>query len=282
MNGKIVWLASYPKSGNTWMRILLTNFLRDTDTPADINFLETGKIASGRQIFDDNVGVEASDLTQGEIERYRPYVYEQISKRADSPLFIKVHDAYSMTVDGIPLLAPQATAGIIYLVRNPLDVCVSFAHHSGIDTGTCAENMNDENFAFVNQSDRLHNQLLQKICSWSGHVKSYLDQPKLPLLLIRYEDMLEDTEKQLAKTVEFAEFEPDPARVRRAVEFSTFATLKAQEQEHGFQEKMPKAESFFREGKSGNWRTALSTELAQSILDHHGETMTRLGYSTNI
>ncbi len=73
---RIVWLASYPKSGNTWMRAFLSNYLADGDKPVDINSLDTGgPIASARTIFDEAVGVEASDLTQDEIERYRPRVY---------------------------------------------------------------------------------------------------------------------------------------------------------------------------------------------------------------
>ena len=67
----IIWLASYPKSGNTWMRTFLTNYWRDAAEPVDINSLEGGPIASARRVFDDAVGVEASDLTPAEIERLR-------------------------------------------------------------------------------------------------------------------------------------------------------------------------------------------------------------------
>ena len=69
MSGSIFWLASYPKSGNTWMRILLTNYMRNADEPADINRLDGGPIASARQVFDDNVGVEASVLKRAGIGR---------------------------------------------------------------------------------------------------------------------------------------------------------------------------------------------------------------------
>jgi hypothetical protein len=109
--GNIYWLASYPKSGNTWMRILLTNYLRNADQPADINSLDGGPIASARQVFDDRVGLEASDLTQDEIERYRPFVYEQMSEQASEPLFLKVHDAFTFTRFGYPLISKTATAG---------------------------------------------------------------------------------------------------------------------------------------------------------------------------
>jgi hypothetical protein len=79
------------------MRILLTNYLRNGDSPADINSLDGGPIASARVVFDDTVGIEASDLTQDEIERYRPFVYEQLSEQAKESLFLKVHDAFTYT-----------------------------------------------------------------------------------------------------------------------------------------------------------------------------------------
>lgn len=68
----IVWLASYPKSGNTWMRVFLTNYLRNADTPADINDLEFMGIATARELFDMYAGFESSDLTHEEIDAARP------------------------------------------------------------------------------------------------------------------------------------------------------------------------------------------------------------------
>ena len=130
--GAIYWLASYPKSGNTWSRALLANYFSNSDEPADINALGGGPIASARQPFDDNIGIEASDLTQDEIERLRPAVYEAISdkileerakaeaepRKADGtdaeddhplmPPIFKVHDAFTQTPDGVPLLSKKA------------------------------------------------------------------------------------------------------------------------------------------------------------------------------
>ena len=69
-NGKnIIWLASYPKSGNTWFRIFLTNLLQKHTSPANINELTGGPIASSRQLFDELTGIDSSDLTFDEIEK---------------------------------------------------------------------------------------------------------------------------------------------------------------------------------------------------------------------
>jgi hypothetical protein len=173
--GNIYWLASYPKSGNTWLRILLTNYLRNAAEPADINTLDGGPIASARQVFDDHVGGEASGLTQNEIERYRPAVYALISAQATEPLFLKVHGAYTCTTDGAPLISKTATAGVLYLIRNPLnplDVAVSFAHHSAATVERMVVKMADPDFAVADNPHRLHNQLRQRLLTWSGHVTS--------------------------------------------------------------------------------------------------------------
>lgn len=286
MTGNIYWLASYPKSGNTWMRILLTNYLRNADRPANINNLDGGPIASARQIFDDNVGIEASDLTQDEIERYRPYVYEMMSEQAGidgtAPLFLKVHDAYTYTPEGIPLVSKAATAGVLYLVRNPLDVAVSFTHHNAGTLERTVRIMGEADFGFVDNPYVLHNQLRQRLLTWSGHVTSWVEEPDLRVLVVRYEDMKADTVGMFTQVIQFCGLDDDPERIAKAVEFSKFEKVQSQEQDRGFGEKMPGAESFFRKGEVGSWRETLSEEQREQLMADHGEMMSRLGYAGNI
>jgi aryl sulfotransferase len=285
--GHIYWLASYPKSGNTWMRILLTNYLRNATEPANINDLDGGPIASARGTFDEYVGIEASDLSQSEIERYRPYVYEHLSseharilaKRPNlPPPFLKVHDAYTYTSEGKPLLSKAATAGAVYIVRNPLDVAVSFAHHNNSSPELTVKHMADETFCFVDNPGKLHNQLRQKLLTWSGHVQSFLNEPDVRVLVVRYEDMLADTKKELSRVLAFAGLSQDDERMERAVRFSSFETLKGQENQHGFKEKMPKAKSFFRSGTAGSWQDVLTADLQDQLAASHREVMQQFGY----
>lgn len=287
MSGEVYWLASYPKSGNTWTRVLLTNYLRDRDEPADISNLSGGPIASARSVFDDNVGLKASDLTQDEIERLRPGVYEVLSRehalavaRGEDvdPPFLKVHDAYTYTVDGVPMLSKAATAGVIHLVRDPRDVAESFAHHRARSVAATVASMNDDDFAFVDKKSKLHNQLRQRLLTWSRHVSSWIDEPGLRVLTVRYEDMVDDTGAALTKMLAFSGIDPDPDRVAKAVDFSRFDRLQAQEAEDGFGERMPKAESFFRQGKARAWEGSLAPELVEEIEVAHGDVMRRLGY----
>lgn len=275
---KIIWLASYPKSGNTWMRTFLTNYWRDADEPVDINTLQGGPIASARMVFDEAVGVEASDLTPQEIERLRPYVYEQIAENSEETLFLKVHDAYTYTLEGIPLLSKKATQGVLYLVRNPLDVVVSFAHHSNRPVEKMIPRMADPEMAFVNNPNQLQNQLIQKLLTWSGHALSWVDEPGLDVLVMRYEDMQMTPEETFGQAIQFCGLEFDLERLQKALRFSSFDILQSQEQEHGFGEKMPFSKSFFRKGKIGSWREKLSEEQAAQIVADHAEVMKRFGY----
>ena len=90
--GDLVWLASYPKSGNTWFRILLANLLDGADGPIDINGITTGVIASGRWAFDDVLGVPSADLTADEVDALRPAVFRAIAA-SEGRSYHKIHDA---------------------------------------------------------------------------------------------------------------------------------------------------------------------------------------------
>jgi hypothetical protein len=262
------------------MRIFLTNYWRNADEPVDINSLDGGPIASARTVFDDTVGVEASDLTSQEIERLRPYVYEQITKENDKTLFLKVHDAYSYTREGIPLLSKKATKSVLYLIRNPLDVAVSFAHHSNRPVEKIILRMADQEMALVDSSNQLANQLRQKLFSWSGHVLSWIEEPDLKVLVVRYEDMQRIPEETFSQVVKFFELDYNIERVRKALRFSSFDVVQSQEQEHGFGERMSALDYFFRKGRVGNWKENLSDKQVAWVIKDHREVMQRFGYLT--
>ncbi len=280
MGGGIIWLASYPKSGNTWLRIFLTNYLLDEAEPADINELDGRLIASSRIAFDEAVGVEASDLTPEEIDRYRPGVYAQLARQNDRPIFLKVHDAYTHNASNKPLFPKSVTDGVIYLIRNPLDVAVSFADHSGITMDEIVLRLCRGDFCLDGRLDRLHSQLRQKLLSWSGHVRSWVDEPGLRIQVIRYEDMVRDPTSAFSSIVRFAGLIFDPDRLAKALDFSSFDRLQAKERETSFRERSPRAKAFFRKGKAGDWRDALTDEQASVLIDAHREVMLRFGYLT--
>jgi len=291
---RTVCLASYPKSGNTWFRMLVANLSAKDGSPVDINDLpERGGIASARGPFDHLLLIESGLLTHDEIDCLRPRVYEELARGAeddeyDTPdaippvRFVKVHDAYTLTPKGEPLLAGARGAdGAIVIVRDPRDVAPSLANHNRGSIDDAITFMNDPNAGFCAKATRQHNQLRQKLPGWGGHIASWLDQSDIPVHLIRYEDMQADTAGTLRRALGFAGHAAREEEIDRAVTFADFAQLQAQEREKGFREApRPNAGgNFFRRGEAGGWRDELSPEQVARIETEHAPMMRRLGYA---
>jgi hypothetical protein len=278
MTQKIIWLASYPKAGNTWFRILLANYFSRSDEPVDINNLTSTPIASGRHLFDEATGVESSNLTYDEIDAYRPDVYRYIMHTTDvDPMYMKVHDAY-YSPSGNALFPADVTRGVIYFIRNPLDVVVSYANHSGTSVANMLNAVNNPDHGLVINDETIHVQIRQWLSSWRGHVESWVDQSGLPLHVIRYENMLADTLTTFRQALTFIGIDVDEARLQKAVEFSRFNVVKKQEQEIGFKEKVQGVESFFYKGKAGTWREEMTAEQVAEVINFNRDLMRRLGY----
>ena len=276
---KVFWLASYPKSGNTWLRLLLTNYLRDAGTPVDINDCSLGPIVSSRAWFDEWAGVEASMLEEATIDQLRPAVLRCMLEETQETVYIKVHEAWRRNHDGESLFPANFTAGVIYVLRNPLDVASSCAHHWGLRPETAVANMCNPEFTLARSQDKLDDQLRQPLNSWSGHVLRWLDDSGLPVCLVRYEELHRNPEKVLGELVRFAGLPWDAHRAHKAVRFSSFSELQCQERRCGFRERPPKSSApFFRRGLVGTWQSELSPALAQEIIREHGEVMRRFGY----
>jgi hypothetical protein len=274
----IFWLPSYPKSGNTWLRTLLTNYRRDENEPVDINRLDG--IGLSRNNFDELLGIESSDLTQKQIEHYLPFVYEWLAAESNESLFLKVHDAFGFNTDGRAIFSKQATAGAIYLIRNPLDVAVSYAHHRDQSIDATIQFMNCES-ALLDGSNKAGGQLPQKLMSWSKHVSSWTGAADLNIHVVRYEDMIRQPVKVFTGIVRFIGLDVDSNRLQKAVEFSRFEKLRAQELAHGFAEKQPTARSFFRRGETGSWRDSLSQAQIEQLITDHRAVMQQFGYLTS-
>lgn len=278
MTGNIVWIASYPKSGNTWFRIFLTCLQNGTVTEADINGIDTDGIASARTPFEQCTGLDSTSLTVEEIAALRPAVYEHLSDSLQQELWIKVHDACQTLPDGRPLFPPRATRTACYLMRNPLDIAVSYANHNGHSLDRTIDNMNNPEWSLSKQILNATNQLPHHLGSWSQHVASWMESALFPVCLIRYEDMHQMPQETFGRAASAIGLDKSPEEIERAISASTFDKLKQQEQVSGFRERPHASKQFFRAGKIGSWRDSLSDNQAALIIEHHRPTMQRYGY----
>lgn len=264
------------------MRVLLTNYLRNSSTPVDINSLDGGPIASARLWFDEWVGVGASSLDDVVIESLRPGVYRCMAAEAPATIYMKVHDAWGRTDRGEALFPADVTAGVVYIVRNPLDMASSCAHHWGVDMDTSVTHLCDPEHAIARSLGGLSDQLRQRLLCWSGHVHSWLDAANLPVHVVRYEDLLVTPEATFGGVIRFCGLPFDESRVSRAVAFSDFSELQRQERETGFRERSLRAPGpFFRRGQAGKWREELTEELSRRLMAAHSGMMARFGYTAD-
>jgi len=271
--GAIIWLASYPKSGNTWMRVFLHNLFLNPAEPVSINsvtqFCLVEQDASHFNQFDPR---PLSQLTDQEIAQLRPKVQEHFTRYFPDSVFVKTHN-YLAEHEGVPLISLQYTAGAIYMIRNPLDVAISFAHHFGLEIEEAIEQIGDPAIG-TPTTDR---NVQQVYGTWSLNVQSWTEHGLPALHAVRYEDMARWPLKTFAGVAKFLGLSPPRKRLKQAIRNSSFEALKAQEDEHGFGEGT-KHSRFFRAGRVGQWKEVLSEEQIRRIVSEHREQMERFDY----
>jgi hypothetical protein len=196
-----------------------------------------------------------------------------IHDSSEGYVFLKTHSAL-VSHAGVPMITMKLTAGAIYIVRNPLDVAISYSHHMGTSI--------DEAIALMGKTGRwleTHEKGVYQIMgSWTENVRSWTHKPNPSLFIMRYEDMLDHPTDVFGELIGWLQLPRDPDRLRKAVELSSFEQLKQQEQAAGFKEKPKSAETFFREGKAGQWREQLTRNQIRRIMSDHPEQMRRFGY----
>lgn len=275
----IVWIASYPKSGNTWIRAFLHNLVRlraGEDGEQDIN--EMARFSTwdlDKKRYAKFLGYEPDNAAhRAEIAATRHAVHRQIADSIDGLLFIKTHNCLVMD-RGHSTINFEVTAGAIYVVRNPLDVAISYAHHSGVTVDDAITRMAATDAETAGSDSAVY----EVHGSWSQHVWSWTRNPHRVLHVVRYEDLLADPPNAFAAMARHLLLDSTRRRLAKAIEQSSFARLQAQEREKGFRERPASADqSFFREGRAGQWKDVLTPAQIDRVVRDHGEQMQRFGY----
>lgn len=272
--GGILWLASYPKSGNTWLRAFLHNFMRNPDQPYDINKLMEFTAGESATVlyrqFDPRPWTE---YTREDVAKLRPLVHRELTKSFPDTVFAKTHNAL-LEDFGYPTVNMEVTAGSLYVVRNPLDVAISYAHHLAIDYDEAIKLLGTKGAMTIPSERHVH----ELMGSWTQHVESWTGRPNPRLHLVRYEDLLESPFKSFGGIARFLGIKTTRERLDKAIKQSSFKVLKNQEKTKGFIERPAKAEAFFRKGEAGQWRRELSPEQVKRLIGDHREQMERFGY----
>jgi hypothetical protein len=256
------------------MRMLLTSYFQARDD-FDMNRLSVPSIAD-LAWFDRLSAVDPADLLGDELRNLRPALHRAVAADGTGLLAFKVHDSFGITPAGEWLFPPDASRLAVYLIRHPGDVVLSLASHLGTSVEEAVQFMETDGAAIAEVS-RL--QVPQVVDSWSRHVQGWCLQNRIPVLVVRYEDMLADTAAVFRSVLTALGEAVDEGRVQQCVDRTTFDRIKAHEAGRGFVERSATArDPFFRTGRAGNWRSDLSPHLRERIANVHGAAMARFGY----
>ena len=281
MTAKMVVIASYPRSGNTWTRLVLDHVCRRATAPISINDIDNGFYNLRRMIFDGFAPIDAANLTAAEIDRYWPDVLRGFAATQPdtSPLIIKTHETARRTEMGDWLYPPEIMQGVIHLVRHPFDVAASYAPHLGWTIDRTIRAMLDSDHHLDRAADRMHVATAERVGSWAGHAASWTaDDLPWPVISLRYEDLRADPIAGFTRAAAVAGLTDDAGLIARAVDFSRFDRLQAEEREAGFRERPAASPAFFRAGRSGiGWQDA-DPALLRELADRSAEMMQRFGY----
>ena len=266
-----VWIASYPKSGNTWLRCLLEAYRRNGNL--DINDMRITTGDGGAVIIQGVSPIPIIELGfRGEM-LVRPAALLNLFTRMTKPMWIKTHFA-NIQPPGLPHCIPQDfTERAVYIVRDPRAVFLSFAQFFNFSLKTAADAMANNEFAIGGMGKHASTLL----SSWSNHAASWTSETAYPVHIVKYEDLIKDSAKELSEVLEFMGVEVNKATVERAVKAADINKLKHEEEKGGFRENITeKHGNFFNGGTS--WKEELGQKWIARIEEDHGKVMKALGY----
>jgi hypothetical protein len=282
LSGHLILIASYPKSGNTWVRLFFENLLRDEGTPVSINDIRNGSYGFERRLlFDSDAPAAAADLLPDEMENLLPGIYAQWAIDASGPVLVKVHDRARRTPAGPWLFPPEHVRAVLYLARHPFDVAVSYAHHLNIPVAQAVGNLCSEDHVIAGVEGSLPLPLAERPGSWSSNVDSWLDLKCYPVTLMRYEDLYSNPLEGFTSLAEAAGMGAREDKIALSVAATRFDRLRSEEHAHGFRERRHASSAFFRNGRPQSWRGVLSDTLREHLASCCAPAMDRLGYGAD-
>ncbi len=276
---KIFWIASYPKSGNTWMRLILKNIFFNTKPGEELqglNFFPYFEVAKNYQFIKETNIDDFNKLSEMQkIAKYRIQAQERIKINGGDFGFFKTHSS-NLKIRDIPYTNEETTLGFVYLIRDPREVAVSYAKHQNINIDKVIDIMiNHKAISFGLDSIPMHQSRWdQNILSWN--------KLNVPNLFIKYEDMLKNYENVIYKLLDFFEknfkfnFQNKKNVVNLVLSNTNFNKLKKIENKKKFEEQLNN--NFFRSGKKDTWKNILSSAQVARIEKEFKKTMKIYGY----
>jgi hypothetical protein len=267
----IIWIASYPKSGNTWLRSLVSSLIYTEEGAFNFKLLE--KIS----LFPKRTHLKSFTNKFNnfeEIQKYWILAQEKINLNKKINIF-KTHQL-NCNINNFEFTNKNNTIGTIYIVRDPRNIAVSISNHYSLSFEESKKFLVTPRLIGTKPNDDKDNNVVNLIGTWGEHYNFWTKNPMLKdnLLLLRYEDLISDIEQQVDKIANFLKkYIPvslDKNKIKKIIETTSFEKLKKMEDHQTFKEGVfnnynTKKVKFFFKGPENNWKKTLKNDLVQEI-----------------
>jgi len=292
MSKHIFFISSYPKSGNTLMRIIISSLFFSDNGITDFNKLNFIQQLENTKILEFIKSHNINDFNKlnniHNIYKYHVLMKEKLNLGFKEDFsFFKTHHVLS-TYMNYKYVEERQIRGIIYIIRDPRDIVLSWQNHSGQNINNSVELVTNNNSTIgweldVNSNFSFNSQPPVLISSWKNHINSWtLNNYKIPMLILKYEDLITEKELTLHKIINFFKLNYNieilnlEEKIKNIIQSTDFKNLKEKEKKFGFNEKMNG--NFFNKGKVGNWKNKLDRKYVDIIEKNFEKEMKKYKY----
>jgi len=275
----IIWIASYPKSGNTWVRSLLSAYLYSNDGIFNFDLLKKINQFPSKQYFKKFLK-DFKDIKK--VSNYWIAAQDRINLFNDRPIFLKTHSALC-TLENNPFTNKNNTKAVIYVVRDPRNLITSLSHHYSMNMEKAyIFIINKQQMTMVSEWGKDDFGIASVLGNWSTHYKSWKNIKFAPTLVVKYEDLLNNTNNTFKSILNFLsrlmDIKIDEKKIINTVNSCSFEKLVEKEKNEGFDEAVSSKKKFFYLGKKNNWQNLLNPEMEQKTREAFQKEMKELGY----
>ena len=278
----ILWIASYPKSGNTYLRSFLASYYFSKKGKFDFNLLmnipQFPSIRFSKKDF-----LSFNDAANNWIPN-QEYFFDK-----KKLFFLKTHNTLNK-FNNIEFTTDNETLGGIYIVRDPRNTITSMCNHYSMNLDFALEKMLDKNASLSEKASNGDCSNFTYLGSWSDHYKSWKNNKKFEVLFIKYEDLRDNKELIFKEIIDFIEklkgkekskFDED--KFYNSISSTNFSNLRNKENNEGFKEstinKEGKKINFFNMGFKNDWRKLLPKEIIAKMNKDFDSDLINLGYN---
>jgi len=282
----IIWIASYPKSGNTWIRSLIASYFFTNDGIFNFDLLKN--IEQFAPKIPKSI---LSEKTHYQSKVSKSWISTQKEINIDKKIRIfKTHNAMC-AINGNNFTDKYNTCGVIYIARDPRNIITSISNHYEINNEKSLEFISNKRKIIFpikkgseNKSDENDFNFLS---DWGTHYLSWKNIAFCPVKIIKYENLIDDTKNSFISILDFLskfmKVDYNEKKISNSINSTSFDYVSELEKKTGFDEsvlsnKTNKKIKFFNLGKHNNWKNLLEKKLISKTEKIFANQMKELGY----